>query len=83
MQDARKFATTLVAARMGMMCWSAVKMNWLIKNENIQPLMGQGLVPLCSTQYKLLFGTTRIPGKTMGEELYSTMPQCVAFQVAV
>ena len=68
-QDARKPATSLPAARMGMMTQCIIKMNWLIKTENLQPLMGQKLIPLCSTQYKLLFGTTRIPGKTMGKEL--------------
>ena len=67
-QDARKFATTLPAARMAMMSSYAVKMNWLIKTEKLRPIVGQGLIPLCSTQYKLLFGTTRIPGKTTGIE---------------
>lgn len=70
-QDARKLFTTLPAARMGMMTNSALKMNWLIKTEKLTPLVGQGLIPLCSTQYKLLFGTTRIPGRTMGMESYT------------
>ena len=68
-QDARGQGTTIPASRMGMMTSCIMKLNWLIKTENLQPLMGQKLIPLCSTQYKLLFSTTRIPGKTMGKEL--------------
>ena len=75
-QDARRLATLIPAARMGMFTHCILKLNWLIKTENMQPLMGQNLIPLCSTQYKLLFGTTRIPGKTMGKELYVYFTPC-------
>ena len=75
-QDARKLCTTLPVARMGLMSSSLMKLKWLIKTEKLTPIVGQGLVPLCSTQYKLLFGTTRIPGKTMGMESYTDVYTC-------
>lgn len=67
-KDARALITSLPAARAGMFLHGSMKLKWLIETEQLQPILGQGLIPLCSTQYRLLFGTTRIPGKTMGKE---------------
>lgn len=65
-QDARILLTNFPAARIAMLTSCAFKLKYQIKTGSLKPLIGQGLVPLCSTQYKDLFGTTRIPGKQMG-----------------
>lgn len=33
-----------------------------IENQELEPIMAQGFVPLCSWQYKRMFNTARIPG---------------------
>ncbi|CAD5120618.1 DgyrCDS9175 [Dimorphilus gyrociliatus] len=42
-----------------------LQMNEDIKNELIEPVLLQDLVPLCMSGYKTLFGTCRIPGLHM------------------
>lgn len=34
----------------------------LVERQEMQPIMVQGLVPLCSWQYERIFNTTRVPG---------------------
>jgi carnitine O-palmitoyltransferase 1 len=34
----------------------------LINNQTVKPLLVQNLIPLCSSQYKRIFNTTRVPG---------------------
>lgn len=34
----------------------------LVERQELEPILVQGLVPLCSWQYERIFNTTRIPG---------------------
>lgn len=42
--------------------YSAIIFRRLIDRQELQPLMVQNLVPLCSWQYERIFNTSRIPG---------------------
>lgn len=39
----------------------------LLEKEKLKPLIMSGIVPLCSTQYRPMFNSTRIPGKEHDE----------------
>lgn len=54
--------TTSQAARAGNMTYLIFQFGRSIENQELQPLMLQGIVPLCSWQYERMFNTTRIPG---------------------
>lgn len=40
-------------------------MNEDVKNQMIEPILLQDLVPMCMSGYKTIFGTCRIPGAHM------------------
>lgn len=50
-------------SRAANLLYSSIIFRRLIDRQELRPLMVQGLVPLCSSQYERIFNTTRIPGK--------------------
>ncbi|XP_033222790.1 carnitine O-palmitoyltransferase 1, muscle isoform [Belonocnema kinseyi] len=50
------------AARAAATIHSCLQYRRLIERQELEPILVQGLVPLCSWQYERLFNTTRIPG---------------------
>ncbi|XP_071534183.1 carnitine O-palmitoyltransferase 1, liver isoform isoform X1 [Panulirus ornatus] len=54
--------TKVQAARAANVTHAAFLFRRLIDNQQLQPIMAQNLVPLCSYQYERTFNTTRIPG---------------------
>lgn len=50
-------------ARAALISHVFMKLKREVEREKIKPLMVLGVVPLCSAQYKRIFGTTRLPGK--------------------
>lgn len=54
--------TTCQAARAASTIHSCLQYRRLIERQELEPILIQGLVPLCSWQYERLFNTTRIPG---------------------
>ncbi|XP_015436022.1 PREDICTED: carnitine O-palmitoyltransferase 1, liver isoform [Dufourea novaeangliae] len=55
--------TTVQAARAANVVYSCLQYRRLIEWQELEPILVQGLVPLCSWQYERLFNTTRIPGR--------------------
>ncbi|XP_078041782.1 carnitine O-palmitoyltransferase whd isoform X2 [Augochlora pura] len=55
--------TTVQAARAANVIYSCLQYRRLIERQELEPILIQGLVPLCSWQYERLFNTTRIPGR--------------------
>ncbi|KAL7643720.1 UNVERIFIED_CONTAM: hypothetical protein RMT77_005726 [Armadillidium vulgare] len=55
--------THLQCARAANVCHLAFIFRRLIDRQTLGPIMVQGTVPLCSSQYERTFNTTRIPGK--------------------
>lgn len=54
--------TTKQAARAGTVIYSCLLHRRLIERQELQPIMVQQMVPLCSSQYERIFNTTRVPG---------------------
>ncbi|XP_050447683.1 carnitine O-palmitoyltransferase 1, liver isoform isoform X2 [Cataglyphis hispanica] len=54
--------TNLQAARAAAVIHSCLQYRRLIERQELEPILVQGLVPLCSWQYERVFNTTRIPG---------------------
>ncbi|GAB1863920.1 Carnitine O-palmitoyltransferase I, liver isoform [Camponotus japonicus] len=54
--------TNLQAARAAAVIYSCLQYRRLIERQELEPILVQGLVPLCSWQYERVFNTTRIPG---------------------
>ncbi|XP_031786748.1 carnitine O-palmitoyltransferase 1, liver isoform isoform X1 [Nasonia vitripennis] len=54
--------TKLQSARAASVIHSCLQYRRLIERQSLEPILVQGLVPLCSWQYERLFNTTRIPG---------------------
>ncbi|XP_017785605.1 PREDICTED: carnitine O-palmitoyltransferase 1, liver isoform isoform X2 [Nicrophorus vespilloides] len=50
------------AARAASAINSCLHYRRLVERQELQPILIQGLVPLCSWQYERIFNTTRIPG---------------------
>ncbi|XP_076276466.1 carnitine O-palmitoyltransferase whd isoform X1 [Lasioglossum baleicum] len=55
--------TTVQTARAANVIYSCLQYRRLIERQELEPILIQGLVPLCSWQYERLFNTTRIPGR--------------------
>lgn len=55
-------ATQNQIARAANVAYLMLQFGKKIENEDLEPIMAQGLVPLCSWQYKRMFNTARIPG---------------------
>ncbi|XP_050308921.1 carnitine O-palmitoyltransferase 1, liver isoform isoform X3 [Anthonomus grandis grandis] len=55
--------TTNQAARAGSIINSLLMFRRLLDRQELDPILIQGLVPLCSWQYERIFNTTRIPGE--------------------
>ncbi|XP_057662082.1 carnitine O-palmitoyltransferase 1, muscle isoform [Diorhabda carinulata] len=55
--------TKIQAARAGSVIYSLLVFRRLVERQELEPILVQGLVPLCSWQYERIFNTTRIPGK--------------------
>ncbi|CAH0546637.1 unnamed protein product [Brassicogethes aeneus] len=54
--------TKIQAARAASAIYSFLTFRRLVERQELEPIMMQGLVPLCSWQYERIFNTTRIPG---------------------
>ncbi|XP_064215846.1 carnitine O-palmitoyltransferase 1, liver isoform isoform X1 [Tribolium castaneum] len=54
--------TSIQAARAASVINSCLVMRRLVERQELEPMMIQGVVPLCSWQYERIFNTTRIPG---------------------
>ncbi|XP_048515243.1 carnitine O-palmitoyltransferase 1, liver isoform isoform X4 [Athalia rosae] len=54
--------TKVQAARAATTIHSCLQYRRLIERQELEPILVQGIVPLCSWQYERLFNTTRIPG---------------------
>ncbi|XP_054274253.1 carnitine O-palmitoyltransferase 1, muscle isoform-like isoform X1 [Macrosteles quadrilineatus] len=54
--------TTNQAARAATIIHTALQYRRLIERQELEPILIQGLVPLCSWQYERVFNTTRVPG---------------------
>lgn len=50
------------SARAAMIINLLLQFRRLIERQELQPIMAQGLVPLCSWQYERIFNTVRAPG---------------------
>ncbi|XP_061706230.1 carnitine O-palmitoyltransferase 1, liver isoform [Cydia pomonella] len=50
------------AARAGVVIYLCLQFRRLIDRQELEPIMLQGMVPLCSAQYERLFNTVRVPG---------------------
>ncbi|GBG25303.1 Carnitine O-palmitoyltransferase 1, muscle isoform [Hondaea fermentalgiana] len=48
-------------------CHSFLRFKDLVESETLEPMTIRGLIPLCMSQYKRMFGTSRIPGRDMDE----------------
>ncbi|CAL7941420.1 unnamed protein product [Xylocopa violacea] len=55
--------TNVQTARAANVIYSCLQYRRLIERQELEPILIQGLVPLCSWQYERLFNTTRIPGR--------------------
>ncbi|XP_074028252.1 carnitine O-palmitoyltransferase whd isoform X2 [Leptinotarsa decemlineata] len=51
------------AARAASTIYSLLVFRRLVERQELEPILVQGLVPLCSWQYERIFNTTRIPGR--------------------
>jgi len=54
--------TKVQAARAANVTHGALMFRRSIERQHLEPIMIQGLVPLCSWQYERVFNTTRVPG---------------------
>ncbi|XP_034255804.1 carnitine O-palmitoyltransferase 1, liver isoform isoform X2 [Thrips palmi] len=54
--------TKIQAARAATVIHTCLQYRRLIERQEMEPILIQGLVPLCSWQYERLFNTTRVPG---------------------
>ncbi|XP_039286947.1 carnitine O-palmitoyltransferase 1, liver isoform isoform X4 [Nilaparvata lugens] len=54
--------THIQAARAACIIHTALQYRRLIERQELEPILVQGLVPLCSWQYERVFNTTRVPG---------------------
>lgn len=54
--------TKIQAARAASAINSLLVFRRLVERQELEPILVQGLVPLCSWQYERIFNTTRIPG---------------------
>ncbi len=64
--------STNPVARAAMLSHIMMKLKKEIENETVKPLLVMGMIPLCSAQYRRMFGTTRIPG--LGADRISHVP---------
>jgi len=55
--------TKVQAARAANFTYGALMFRRAIERQYLEPIMLQGLVPLCSWQYERVFNTTRLPGE--------------------
>lgn len=54
--------TDIQAARAASVIHTCLHYRRLLERQELEPIMVQGLVPLCSSQYERVFNTTRVPG---------------------
>ncbi|XP_031774670.1 carnitine O-palmitoyltransferase 1, liver isoform isoform X1 [Apis florea] len=57
------YPTNIQVARAANVIYSCLQYRRLIERQELEPILIQGLVPLCSWQYERVFNTTRIPGR--------------------
>ncbi|XP_049811314.1 carnitine O-palmitoyltransferase 1, liver isoform isoform X1 [Schistocerca nitens] len=56
------YPTHVQAARAATLIHGCLQFRRLIERQELEPILIQGLVPLCSWQYERMFNTTRVPG---------------------
>ncbi|XP_043286172.1 carnitine O-palmitoyltransferase 1, liver isoform isoform X2 [Venturia canescens] len=56
------YPTKIQTARAASIIHSCLQYRRLIERQELEPIMLQNMVPLCSWQYERLFNTTRVPG---------------------
>uniref|UniRef100_A0A0V0G650 carnitine O-palmitoyltransferase n=1 Tax=Triatoma dimidiata TaxID=72491 RepID=A0A0V0G650_TRIDM len=56
------FHTDIQAARAATVIHTILQYRRLIERQELEPILLQGIVPLCSWQYERMFNTTRVPG---------------------
>lgn len=54
--------TTVQAARAASVIYTCLHYRRILERQELEPIMVQGMVPLCSSQYERVFNTTRVPG---------------------
>lgn len=54
--------TTNQAARAANVCHLLLQFRRVVDRQELEPIMVQGFVPLCSWQYERIFNTVRVPG---------------------
>ncbi|XP_066590701.1 carnitine O-palmitoyltransferase 1, liver isoform isoform X2 [Prorops nasuta] len=54
--------TKVQASRAASVIYSCLQYRRLIERQELEPILVQGLIPLCSWQYERVFNTTRVPG---------------------
>ncbi|XP_053986791.1 carnitine O-palmitoyltransferase 1, liver isoform isoform X1 [Hylaeus volcanicus] len=57
------YPSTVQVARAATVVHSCLQYRRLIERQELEPILIQGLVPLCSWQYERVFNTTRVPGR--------------------
>lgn len=60
--DCFALPTNSQTARAANMTYWILQFRKKIERQELMPIMAQGLVPLCSTQYERMFNTVRVPG---------------------
>ncbi|XP_063699683.1 carnitine O-palmitoyltransferase 1, liver isoform isoform X2 [Culicoides brevitarsis] len=55
--------TTVQAARAASVTHILLNFRRTVERQELEPIMVQGLVPLCSWQYERIFNTVRVPGR--------------------
>lgn len=61
--DSLTWETKVQSARAANFIHACLYYRQLLKKEKLEPQFAQGIIPLCSYQFKHTFNTTRIPGK--------------------
>lgn len=54
--------TNIQSARAANMTYLMLRFRRTIERQELKPIIAQGLVPLCSSQYERMFNTVRVPG---------------------
>lgn len=54
--------TTVQAARAANVIYLCLKFRRHVDRQELEPILVQGMVPLCSWQYERIFNTVRVPG---------------------
>jgi len=65
--DGKYRPTTNQLERAANICNGFLRFKDLIESETLEPMVIRNLIPLCMSQYRRMFGTSRIPGRECDE----------------